>query len=132
MQGGAAYVLRITIDSGNAPPSYLPDQIVTSWDRPDFAPDGDEGFDDYGSSVDVKGDVLLVGSPSAFDVATGMLRSGAAYCYKRLDEHHSFEPELKMQPPQVVYNQRFGRGVRVSKTLRSYQVRQMMDACCAC
>ena len=123
MQGGAAYVLRITIDSGNSR-VYLPDQIVTSWDRPEFAPDGDEGFDDYGASVDVKGDVLLVGSPSAFDVATGMLRSGAAYCYKRLNERHSFEPELKMQPPQVVYNQKFGRGVRVSKTLRSYQVRR--------
>ena len=26
-----------------------------------------------------------------------------------------------MQPPQVVYNQKFGRGVRVSKTKVAYQ-----------
>ena len=35
--------------------------------------------------------------------------------------NHSFAPELKMQPPQVVYNQKFGRGVRVSKTKVAYQ-----------
>ena len=63
----------------------------------------------------------MIGSPGAFDIATGTLRSGAAYCYKRLDPQHSFEPELKMQPPIVIYNQKFGRGVRVSKTLLSYQ-----------
>ena len=95
--------------------------FLNSWDRPTNVPDGDEGYDDYGASVDVEGDVLIVGSPSAFDVATGTLRSGAAYCYKRLDPQHSFEPELKMQPPQVIYNQKFGRGVKVSSTQLSYQ-----------
>ena len=120
MKSSQAYVLRVNVDSNNRL-SYIPDQILTSWDRPLYAPDGDEGYDDYGASVDVEGDVLLVGAPSSFDVATSTLRSGAAYAYKRLDPEHSFEPELKMQPPQVVYNQKFGRGVRVSSTKLSYQ-----------
>ena len=125
MQDSKAYVLRLTTntkaDGSVDLYTYIPDQILTTWDRPEYAPDGDEGYDDFGACVSVEKDVLLVGSPGAFDIATGTLRSGAAYCYKRLDSSHAFEPELKMQPPQVVYNQRFGRGVRVSTTSVAYQ-----------
>ncbi len=116
-----SYVMRENIDLGGSQRVYIPDQILGAWDRQTYAPDGDEGFDDFGSSVSVDGNVLIVGAPGAFDVSTGTLRSGAAYAFKRLSERHSFQPELRMQPPDAVYNQRFGRGVRVTKTRLSYQ-----------
>jgi hypothetical protein len=49
MQNSQAYILRKSTDLITERISYIPDQIVTSWDRPYFAPDGDEGYDDYGA-----------------------------------------------------------------------------------
>ena len=30
---------------------YIPDQILQAWDRQMYAPDGDEGFDDFGATA---------------------------------------------------------------------------------
>jgi hypothetical protein len=48
MQESHAYVLRVTTDSVGGVDtrlSYIPDQILTTWDRPASAPDGDEGYE---------------------------------------------------------------------------------------
>lgn len=116
-----SYVMRENVNLDGSQRVYIPDQILQAWDRQMYAPDGDEGFDDFGATVSVDGNVIIVGAPGAFDISTGTLRSGAAYAFKRLSERHSFQPELRMQPPDAVYNQRFGRGVRVTKTRLSYQ-----------
>ncbi len=75
-----------------------------------FASDGQEG-DNFGVSVDLDGDVAIVG---ALTSETG-LASGSAYIYRFDGKRQQWREEAKLVPPGLVERDRFGVSVSLHR-----------------